>query len=352
MLRFFIGLAALCSTLQACKKPETGPPLYAKPALVGADLSMLPELRKSSGLWYNSKGQPEDMLQTLLRAGINMVRLRLWYKPEAGARLSEAQQLCAELRRLGLKTFISVHYSDTWADPAHQSKPEAWNNINVRTLADSVYAYTKQVMLALQPDYIQIGNEINSGLLWPEGNSRDTAGMLGLIRAGIKAVRQVEPKTQVVIHMAMLEDVAATLEPFRNVDYDVLGLSYYPMWHGKDLNLLKQRMELLHQAFKKPILLAETSYPFTLGWNDQTHNVVGLDDQLLPQFPSSPEGQKAFLWAIRNLMLSVEGGLGFCYWGAEWTAWKGNAALDGSSWENQALWDFQGRALPAMDVFW
>jgi arabinogalactan endo-1,4-beta-galactosidase len=189
-------------------------------------------------------------------------------------------------------------------------------------------------------------------LLWPEGNSRDTAGMLGLIRAGIKAVRQVEPKTQVVIHMAMLEDVAATLEPFRNVDYDVLGLSYYPMWHGKDLNLLKQRMELLHQAFKKPILLAETSYPFTLGWNDQTHNVVGLDDQLLPQFPSSPEGQKAFLWAIRNLMLSVEGGLGFCYWGAEWTAWKGNAALDGSSWENQALWDFQGRALPAMDVFW
>lgn len=346
------GIVPALYALNACRKPEIGPPLIAKPALVGADLSFLPEVRQSTLRWYNPSGQVEDMLLTLKNAGINLVRLRLWHQPGAGADLAKVQTLCEELRGLGMKSLISLHYSDSWADPAHQSKPMAWKTLSRAALADSVYAYTKGVVQALQPDYIQIGNEINGGLLWPEGSSSDTGSMLPLLRAGIRAVRSIRKETQVVMHLAMLEGVEQQLEPFRSLDFDIIGLSYYAMWHGKDLNVLKHRLQSISKVFGKPLFITETSYPFTLGWNDNTHNVTGLTEQLLPQFPATPQGQKDFLWAIRNMILAVEGGLGFCYWGGEWTAFRGNNATDGSSWENQALWDFQGRALPAMEAFW
>lgn len=352
MLRFFVSLAALCSTLPACKKPEPGPPLFAKPALLGADLSLLPELRKSNKLWYNRTGTQEDMLQTLVYAGINLVRLRLWHTPEAGNNLEELRTLCETVRGLGLKSLISIQYSDTWADPAQQAKPKAWNNLQGKTLEDSVFAYTQRVVQVLNPDYVQIGNEINHGLLWPDGNSSDTGAMLPLLRAGIKAVRNNHPKTQIVLHLALTEGAELLPETFRGLDYDLLGVSYYPMWHGKDLDGLKNRLALMTKRFDKPVFIAETAYPFTLGWNDQTHNVVGLQEQLLPQFSATPEGQRAYLFALRKLIQELPGVLGFCYWGGEWTAFKGSDATDGSSWENQALWDFRGQALPAMDVFW
>jgi arabinogalactan endo-1,4-beta-galactosidase len=351
MYRILLLSVIMSSALTACKKPDPRPIPNPRPALVGADLSMLPEVRKSTLEWYNSKGQEEDMLRTLLHAGANLVRLRLWHKPAAGADLEQVQQLCRELKSLGIKTMISVHYSDTWADPAQQTKPEAWKVLKGKNLEDSVYAYTRRVMLSLQPDYIQIGNEINGGLLWPDGSSSDTGSMLSLLRAGIRAVRSTDQKTQIILHLAMTEGAEALPESWRGLDYDLIGLSYYPMWHGKDLAVLKNRLAFMVKQYRKPVFIAETAYPFTLGWNDQTHNVLGLQEQLLPQFPASPEGQRDFLWTLRNLILAVEGGLGFCYWGTEFTAHKGNTALDGSSWENQALWDFEGHALPAMDAF-
>lgn len=348
---FRVALLGLLFMHVSCKKPKTGPPLYAKPLLVGADLSFLPEIRLQGGTWINREGLAEDMLQTLVNAGINLVRLRLWHQPVAGASLQQVQPLCSELKRLGIKTLISLHYSDTWADPAHQSKPEAWKTLMGKSLRDSVFSYTRQMMTVLQPDFIQIGNEINAGLLWPDGSSADTATMLPLLRAGIKAVRAVNNETRIVLHLAMTADLEYSMEQLRSLDYDLIGVSYYPMWHGKDLNMVKSRLSKLRAQFNKQVLLAETAYPFTLGWNDQTHNVLGLSNQLLPQFPATPQGQKDYLWAIRNMMLSVEGGLGFCYWGGEWTAYKGSNAADGSSWENQALWDFQGRALPSLEAF-
>jgi arabinogalactan endo-1,4-beta-galactosidase len=351
MPRILLLAAIMSSALTACKKPDPRPITNPRPALLGADLSMLPEVRKSTLGWYNIKGQEEDMLRTLLHAGANLVRLRLWHKPAAGADLKQVQQLCRELKSLGLKTMISVHYSDTWADPAQQTKPEAWKGLKGKNLEDSVYAYTQRVMLSLQPDYIQIGNEINGGLLWPDGSSSDTGSMLALLRGGIRAVRSTDQKTQIMLHLALTEGAEVLPESWRGLDYDLLGLSYYPMWHGKNLDGLKNRLALMTKRFDKPVFIAETAYPFTLGWNDQTHNVVGLQEQLLPQFPATPEGQSAYLFALRKLIQEIPGVLGFCYWGGEWTAFKGSNATDGSSWENQALWDFQGRALPAMDAF-
>jgi arabinogalactan endo-1,4-beta-galactosidase len=129
-------------------------------------------------------------------------------------------------------------------------------------------------------------------------------------------------------------------------------LSYYPIWHGKDLNVLKQKLNMLGSTHSKEILIAETAYPFTLGWNDWTNNIVGLEEQLiLPDFQPTPEGQKSFLMAIRNTILETGKGIGFCYWGAELVAWKGPEAADGSPWENQALFDFENNALPALKVF-
>jgi len=351
MPRNLLLAALLSSTLMACKKPVPQPAPSRKPVLVGADLSMLPEVRQSSMLWFNREGQEEDMLRTLLHAGANLVRLRLWHKPAAGADPEQVSQLCRELKSLGMKTMISLHYSDTWADPAQQTKPEAWKGLKGKNLEDSVYAYTRRVMLSLQPDYIQIGNEINGGLLWPDGSSSDTGSMLSLLRAGIRAVRSTDQKTQILLHMALTEGAEVLPESWRGLDYNLIGLSYYPMWHGKDLAVLKNRLAFMVKQYRKPVFIAETAYPFTLAWNDQTHNVLGLQEQLLPQFPASPEGQRDFLWALRNLILSVEGVQGFCYWGGEWTAFRGSSALDGSSWENQALWDFEGQALPAMDAF-
>jgi arabinogalactan endo-1,4-beta-galactosidase len=136
------------------------------------------------------------------------------------------------------------------------------------------------------------------------------------------------------------------------LDYDIIGLSFYPIWHGKSLMELEQTMIDLSIEFSKPVVIAETAYPFTLDWNDQTHNIVGLQSQLiLPDYPASPEGQKLFIRDLRNMVNSNESMLGFCYWGAELVAWKGFDSLDASPWENQALFDFNNHALPVLDEF-
>jgi len=137
-----------------------------------------------------------------------------------------------------------------------------------------------------------------------------------------------------------------------NLDYDIIGLSYYPIWHGKSMDELRQKMEYLSQTFKKEIVIAETAYPFTLDWNDWTHNIVGLEEQLiLPEFPATPQGQKDFIGNIKTITQEVKGSIGFCYWGAELIAWKGKNAQDGSSWENQSLFDFNNKELPVLGEF-
>ena len=136
------------------------------------------------------------------------------------------------------------------------------------------------------------------------------------------------------------------------LDYDIIGLSYYPIWHGTSLDDLQSCMQNLSQTHHKDILIAETAYPFTLDWNDWTNNIVGLDEHLiLPDYPATPDGQRDFIRAIKTITNEVENGLGFCYWGAELIAWNGEQATDGSPWENQALFDFSNRALPVLNEF-
>ena len=136
-----------------------------------------------------------------------------------------------------------------------------------------------------------------------------------------------------------------------SVDYDYIGLSFYPVWHGKSLPDLKSTINSLGQTYNKKVVIAETAYPFTLTWNDWTNNVVGQSNQLVSGYDATASGQKNYILAIKSLVKSVPNGSGFCYWGGEWISFKGNQATNGSTWENQALWDFNRKALPAMSIF-
>jgi arabinogalactan endo-1,4-beta-galactosidase len=209
-------------------------------------------------------------------------------------------------------------------------------------------------MTVLQPNIVQVGNEINAGLLFPEGNiNTNYTQFRSLMAAAIESVRQTAPDAKIMIHFAGLSNSHWFFNQVKGLDYDIMGISYYPIWHGKDLSELKTVLNNISQAQHKDLIIAELAYPFTLEWADWTNNIVGQEDQLiLPQYPATPDGQKKFVQKINTLMTDeLPRGLGFCYWGGELIAWKGSQASDASPWENQALFDFDHKALPVLDAF-
>ncbi len=318
----------------------------------GVDVSYLPEIRQSSYIFYNANGQPEDILTTLKNAGVNVLRLRLWHNTtDPSSNFIAVKNLCAEIKSIGLKTLLSVHYSDSWADPGKQTKPMLWQSLNFTQLQDSVYSYTKKIMQEINPDYIQIGNEINGGLLWPEGSTTNLSQMKLLLQKGIKAVRETNTNTKIIIHHAGFANATFFYNSITDINFDIIGISYYPIWHGKDLNALQQTLTTLSDNLNKKIFIAETSYPFTHSWNDWTNNIIGSDAQILPQYAASTIGQKEFLNKLKSIVTDMPKGIGFCYWGGEWVSFKGSQATNGSSWENQALWNFSNYALPALDAY-
>jgi arabinogalactan endo-1,4-beta-galactosidase len=322
--------------------------------LRAVDISAFPEINKQNPIFFDAAGTPKDMLAILKESGVNAVRLKLWVDPpHQHASFAEVKSFAETLRNSGFKAWITVHYSDTWADPGNQQTPARWAGLDFETLKDSVFAYTTNVIREIQPDYIQIGNEINRGLLFPSGSiTQHLQQFQELLQTASEAVRQTNANTRIIIHYAGYENAGSLYEQTKSIDYDIIGLSYYPLWHGKSLNELKQEMQYLTTTFDKKIVIAETAYPFTLGWNDWTNNIVGLPEQLiLPDFPATEIGQRNFLKEIKTIAQEVDGGIGFCYWGAELIAWKGPEATNASPWENQALFDFDNRALPVLKVF-
>jgi arabinogalactan endo-1,4-beta-galactosidase len=351
-LAFFSGFSALLF-LGACgDKPENQDPIPEKFIVKAADLSFLPEIEDDGVVFYNRGGQAEGMLKTLKDAGMNTVRIRIWKNPAtARSGFEEVKAFSARVRSLGLKVWLTVHYSDTWADPGSQSIPSAWANLGYYVVRDSLYAYTSLIVNEINPDYIQIGNEINNGMMWPQGNLNYLPNFKGFLESGARAVRDNSPNCKIIVHYAGFEEAADFYAKIQGVDYDIIGLSYYPMWHGKNLVMLETTLDSLSHQFNKEVLIAETAYPFTLGWNDWTNNVVGLEEHLVDGYPASPAGQKAFLKEIKRISTAKERSIGFAYWGGEWVAYKGTQATNGSSYENQAFYDFENKALPVIDAF-
>lgn len=341
----------------SCKKDDTSitePENDNSKFLSSVDISSYPEIFNSDPTFYDLEGNQNSFLNIFKENGINTVRLRLWVNPSnEHSGFNEVKQFSKTLKTEGFKTWLTLHYSDTWADPAHQEIPIQWQGINFTQLKDSVFDYTKKIMNELQPDYIQIGNEINPGFLHPYGHiSNNFQQFKELMDTAIVAVRTNASDTEIILHFAGIEGSDWFFNQVDILDYDIIGLSYYPIWHGKSLNNLKTKMEHLSKTYNKKIVIAETAYPFTLEWNDWTNNIVGLDEQLiLPDYPATIEGQRKFIEQIIIITNEVENGIGFCYWGAELIAWKGNQSVDASPWENQALFDFDNKALPALREF-
>ena len=318
----------------------------------GLDISDLPKVLGSGAVFFDESGQQADFLDIIKDKGINTIRVRLWVNPsDEHSSLEEVLSFSEQLKAKGFNIWLCLHYSDSWADPQKQITPAAWEQLDYETLKDTVYQYTHSVIEAIDPYMVQIGNEINVGFLHPEGDLSNLEKFKGLLEEGIAASRAVDPTIKVMLHYAGYYGAVSFFEDMNDLDYDQIGLSYYPIFHGKNLATLAGTMAELSSSYEKDIILAETSYPFTLDWNDWTNNLVGLDEQLLSGYPASPTGQMEFIARMKELMLQTNRGVGMCYWGAELIAFDGEQSSTGSSWENQAVFDFDNKVLPVLNAF-
>jgi arabinogalactan endo-1,4-beta-galactosidase len=317
-----------------------------------ADISFLPEIESTNTVFYHNNAV-ENPLITLKNAGCNTIRLRIWKNPATNhSGLTEVKALAQRVKQAGMKVWLTVHYSDTWADPGNQTKPNEWNSLLFSELKNNVTQYTSTILSEIQPDIIQIGNEINDGFLFPEGKlSTNENQCKELLQAAATVIRSQAPNAKIMLHYAGITGSDWFFSKVSTIDYDYIGISYYPIWHGKNLTTLQNTLTSLSTTYNKKILIAETAYPFTLNWNDWTNNIIGLQNQLIPEYPASPLGQKNFLLAIKNIVKQIPNGIGFCYWGTEWIAYRGSEATNGSTWENQALWNFNNQSLPALEAF-
>ncbi len=336
------------------------------------DLSYDYKIEDELGLkFYDSAGVNLPLFQICSQAGVNLVRLRLWVHPSDSDRECSLAAVLSQAKKISgypMKLWVDLHFSDTWADPGHQATPSAWNGISYSALLDSVYAYTDTVMTRLQaqgnsPQIVELGNEINAGMLWPYGNISDNQDsswqkLSAIIDTAYAAVRQVSPSSQVMVHFAGISgaDYFFSQCDHFHIRYDLMGISFYPWWHGKDFGVLGTGLNTLAAHHGKGVLIAETAYPFTLGTADQATNIVGDVSQLMTQYPATAQGQLDYLTGLSGVVAAVPGGkgLGICYWEPDWIAYAGPASTDwqnGSDWENLALFDFNFKALPGFRAF-
>ncbi|MER7623167.1 arabinogalactan endo-1,4-beta-galactosidase [Streptomyces sp. NPDC126503] len=337
-------------------------------AVKGVDLSSLRKSEDLGGIYRGGTGTAGDPVALLRNAGATYGRLKVWVNPADGyndkARvLATAQRVKAQ----GMKLLVDFHYSDIWADPGAQTKPAAWQGHAYDRLRTDVYDHTYDVLNALKAqgtpaDMVQIGNEINTGMLWPEGSTTDWPRLAGLLKSGIAAAKAVSPSAQIALHLAHGGDNALYRNWFDNaaaqgVPYDVIALSFYGYWHGP-LSALQANLDDVSARYGKKVLVVETAYPFRLDSEDAHENIIDRTSELVPGYPASPAGQSAWLRDVMNVVEAVPNGrgLGVVYWEPAWTAVAGNGwdpadPASGNGWENQALFDYDSRLLPAASWF-
>jgi len=336
----------------------------------GMDLSFQSELEDYNVDYKDANGNSVELLDFVKSKGTNLVRLRLWHTPQNGENsLSGVKAYAQKIKAKNMNFLLNFHYSDYWADPGNQTPPVAWQNMSFDQVKVAIYNYTKEVVQQLKsqntmPEMIQIGNETNSGFLWNYGKVWDEfnnnwANYASLVSEAIRAVREVDTnnQTQIMLHIAGIQTAIPffnELQPY-NLDFDIIGLSYYPQFQTKNLNLVASTLNNIATTFSKPIFMVEVAYPFTLQWNDSLNNFIGNIEQTIPEFAPTPQGQKAyFVWLVTTIKnIPNNKGIGFCYWAPDWVAFNGNenTSTNGTSWENQCLFDFNLKALPALEIF-
>jgi arabinogalactan endo-1,4-beta-galactosidase len=333
----------------------------------GVDISFTPQIEGLGGK-YTLNGVQKDVLDIFKENGANYVRLRLWHTPTNGyCGLASTLAYAARVKAKGLMLLLDFHYSDWWADPGKQNKPAAWATLSFADLKDSVYRYTRNVIEALKnqntlPDMVQIGNEITGGMLWPDGKIPTSNPTLAwqqfgeLVKEGVQGARDgaADPSMRIMVHIDRGGDNATSQWFYDNllaqgVQFDVIGLSYYPWWHGS-LTQMRNNLNSLSARYNKEIIIAETAYPWTTqSLNDGMGN-IGVDPAKLPPgYSISPQGQKAFLSVITKILKETynQKGIGFFYWEPAYIS----VSPIGSSWEHLTTFDFGGAALTSVTAF-
>lgn len=358
--------------------------------LKGVDISTLKEVESLGGRFYDH-GVEKDALDILKSYGVNAVRLRLWNDPYtedgkpygAGTNdLPTTMELTKRALGKGMEVLLDFHYSDFWADPGKQRMPKAWKGMDMEQLEKAVYDYTVETLEALKaaeafPTLVQVGNEVSNGLLWPHGRTPDYDGMIRLLNAGIRGVRAVNADIPIMLHLDNGGNNALYREWFdhfmeKGEDFQIIGLSYYPFWHGT-LEDLSNNMNDIAVRYGKELMIAEVSMGFTM--EDyasyeklQPHERKGMATRpdVVEKIPyaMTKEGQKAFLEELFEKLKQVPGRKvgGFFYWEAAWipiagSGWASDEAIEymqekgpgGNEWANQALFDYDGNALPAFE---
>ncbi|WP_183557558.1 glycoside hydrolase family 53 protein [Mucilaginibacter sp. SP1R1] len=268
------GLLAM-GALSAYKLPSgnAGPTKFKQ--IVGADISFIPQL-ESEGKKFYDKGVSKDPFAILKDHGFNYVRLRIFNDPKADSGysakgycgLEDTKKMALRIKAAGMGFLLDFHYSDTWADPGKQYKPAAWKNLNNQQLRDSIKAFTRLVLQELKkqgtlPDMVQVGNEINHGILWPDGRLKNLDTLAGFLKAGISGVRMESSKIRIMLHIACGGQNAESRYFIdnmlkRGVSFDIIGESYYPEWHGTP-DSLKNNLTDLTARYKQDVMVAEYS---------------------------------------------------------------------------------------------
>lgn len=370
----------------------------------GMDLSTLLELEKCGAKYYDN-GKEKDILDIMKQYDVDTIRLRLWNDPKSesgeayGAGNNDLDTTIAIGQRVtdaGFGVLLNFHYSDFWADPGKQIKPKAWADYGVEELEKAVYDYTLESLTTIldagvNVTMIQVGNELSNGLLWPEGQmpqvdeqGHEISGtgsyenVAGLVSAGIRACRKVNPDIPLMIHL----DNGGNNELYRRwfdhymrygEDFDLIGLSYYPFWHGS-LQQLTDNMNDIALRYGKDLIVAEVSMGYTMEdykeyekLSDEERKGYATKPDLVAKldYPMTVEGQMKFTEDFLRRIDEVpeHHGLGFFWWEPAWipaagSGWATPASLSymgdpgpcGNEWANQALFDYEGNALPTLQV--
>ncbi len=367
--RTMLGAAA-AAPVAAIAAPSASHAAKARPRLAirGADVSTLAKNEDFGAVYRRANGRRADPLAILREHDVNLARLKVWVNPADGYNTkAKVLRAAARAKAAGMRLFVDFHYSDAWADPGKQHKPAAWAGYAFHELKAAVSEHTYDVLHALHrqgttADLVQIGNEINGGMLWPDGRWDNWPGLAALLTAGATAAKAVSNRTRVVLHLAEGGNNGGHRWWFDNatalgVPFDVIAVSHYLYWHGTAESLRANLVDLAAR-YGKDVLVAETAYGFTTAEDDATAQIFTADLAAAGGHPATPRGQADALRAVCDVVASVPGGrgLGVVYWEPTWTAvpgagWDPADPASGNGWENQALFDFDGRALPALDVF-
>lgn len=367
-MRHTILCMAACVALAAVSATQA----YAKKRYAGGDISLLPEYEQAGAIYRTSSGETIGNLLTYCHdLGMNAMRVRLFVNPDdydgADKDPNACQSteyiipLCRRIKEAGMDLILDFMYSDTWADPAKQWTPKAWSGMTDGELYDEIYTYTRQTLAALgeagiTPDFIQPGNEISYGMLWgtPDtpadrlkkclmGSDANWERLGKLLSGAIRACREECPDASIIIHTERV----ATPDVQKNfytemermeIDYDIIGLSYYPYWHGTLATLGRALDELETDFPGKDIMIVETGYPYK--WE-----VPGTTEKV--DFPYSREGQAQYAAALVETLRAHDAVTGLFWWWMEYNAY--GTRLEG--WYNAPVFDStDGRATDALTI--